>query len=118
MDGSAALSTLGSGSSGRAEQVSAMFGTWRPGGLRKAQPVGMANRSRRSAGADVYVRLLAARGLVVLATCFLRVVERAYRAGYLDLAQVEYSVRVSANLRGRACRMIGTRPAKRHLCSS
>jgi hypothetical protein len=36
-------------------------------------------------------------------------VERAYRAGYLDLAQVEYSVRLSAKLRGCACRLIGTK---------
>ena len=42
-----------------------------------------------------------------LATSLLRMVERAYRAGYLDLAQVEYSVRISAKLRGCACRMIG-----------
>jgi hypothetical protein len=47
------------------------------------------------------------RGLVGLATRLLRTVERAYRAGYLDLAQVEYSVRLSARLRGCACRLVG-----------
>jgi hypothetical protein len=36
-------------------------------------------------------------------------VERAYRAGYLNVAQVEYSVRISAKLRRRACCLIGTK---------
>jgi hypothetical protein len=49
------------------------------------------------------------RGLVGLARSVVRMVERAYRAGYLDLAQVEFSVRLSAELRGRACRLLGIR---------
>jgi hypothetical protein len=36
-------------------------------------------------------------------------VQRAYRAGYLDLAQVEYCLRLSAKLRGCACCLIGTK---------
>jgi hypothetical protein len=76
-------------------------------GRRKGRPVYPTNEPRRSRAAGV--RLLTARGLVGLATRFLRMVERAYRAGYLDLAHVEYSVRVSAKLRGRAYRLVGTK---------
>jgi hypothetical protein len=52
-------------------------------------------------------RLVAARALVGLATRVLRMVTRAYRAGYLGLAQVESCVRVSAKLRACAGRLIG-----------
>jgi dihydrodipicolinate synthase/N-acetylneuraminate lyase len=68
-----------------------------------------ANGSRRERAADAYARLLAARGLVSLATGLLRMVARAYRAGNLDLGQVECSVRISAKLRGCACRLVGTK---------
>jgi hypothetical protein len=70
---------------------------------------------RPAGGAGLYVRLLAAHGLVDLATSLLRMVGWAHRAGYLGVAQVEYSVRVSAKLRRRASRLIGPRPAMRRL---
>jgi hypothetical protein len=76
-----------------------MIGMRRPGGRREARPVDLADR---------YVRRLTARGLG-LATGLLRMAELAYRAGYLNLAQVEYSVRVSAKLRGGICRLVGTK---------
>ena len=85
-----------------------MTGRWRQDGGPKALPGDRAGGSCGSPAADTYVRLLAARGLVGLATGLLRVVERAFGAGYLDLAQVEYCVRVSARLRRLACRLIGT----------
>jgi hypothetical protein len=80
-----------------------------PAGRREARPVDLAEGARGSRGVDRYVRRLTARGLVGLATGLLRMLERAYRAGYLDLAQVEYSVRVSAKLRGGVCRLVGTK---------
>jgi hypothetical protein len=86
-----------------------MIGIRRPGGRREVWPPDPANRSHRSGGAGLYLKLAAARGFVGLATSLLRMTERAYRAGYLDLAQVEYCVRVSAKLRGHACRLIGTK---------
>ena len=66
------------------------------------RPVNRVNGFRRSRAAGPYARLLGARGLVGLATSLMRIVERAYRAGCLDVAQVEYLVRVSARLRARA----------------
>ena len=84
-----------------------MVGTRSPAGHREAGPANLADGSRRSRAAGSYVRPPAARLLMRLATSLLRMVERAYRSGYLDLAQVEYSVRISAKLRGCACRMIG-----------
>jgi len=80
-----------------------------PGIRLKAQPVDAAKGFGRSQEADHYVRLLAARGLVGLATRLLRIVERAYRAGCLDVAQVEYLVRLSARLRAPARGLIGTK---------
>jgi hypothetical protein len=56
---------------------------------------------------------MAARGLVGMASILLRMVGLAQRAGYLDLAQIEYCVRISAKLRGGASRLIRPRPAPR-----
>jgi hypothetical protein len=77
-----------------------MIGMQRPGGRREARPVDLADR---------YVRRLTARGLVGLATGLLRMVERAYRAGYLDLPQVECCLRASAKLRRSAGGLIETK---------
>jgi hypothetical protein len=44
----------------------------------------------------------------------MRMAALAYRAGYLDPAQIEYCVGVSAKLRGRARHLIGT-TARMHL---
>jgi hypothetical protein len=77
-------------------------------GRREGGPANPANASHRPHTAAAYVMLLVARGLVSLATSIFRLAERGYRAGCLDLAQVEMSVRISAKLRGRARRLIGT----------
>jgi hypothetical protein len=86
-----------------------MIGMRRPGGRREARPVDLAEGSRGSRGADRYVRRLSARGLVGLATGLLRMVERAYRAGYLGLPQVECCLRASAKLRRSAGALIETK---------
>jgi hypothetical protein len=78
-------------------------------GLRELQPADPPGGSRRPRGAGLYVRLLAAHGLVDLATSLLKAVGWAHRAGHVGLAYVEYSVRISARLRGWACRLIGPR---------
>src|ERR1700730_9904972 len=80
-----------------------MIGMRCPGGRREGRPEHPANEP------GSYVRLLSARGLAGLATRFVRMVEAAYRAGYLDLAHVEFSVRVSAKVRRSACRLVGTK---------
>lgn len=74
-----------------------MIGAGHPGGSRN-----------RPSAAGRSVRLAAARALVGVALRWLRIVERAHRAGYLGLAQVESCVRISAKLRACACRFIGT----------
>jgi len=86
-----------------------MTGQSRPGDRRQVRPVDRVNGSRRSRVAGSYARLLSARGLVGLAISLLRIVERAYRAGCLDVAQVEYLVRLSARLRARARGLIATK---------
>jgi hypothetical protein len=64
-------------------------------------------RRNRSSAVGRSARLAAARALVGVAICLLWMVARAYRVGYLGLAQVETWVRISAKLRARACRLVG-----------
>lgn len=84
-----------------------MFATRRPGARQRARPGDRLSACGRFPALDVYVRLPAARRLVNSATSLLQLVERGYRAGLLDLSQVEYSVRISVKLRGCACRLVG-----------
>jgi hypothetical protein len=93
----------------RAQQKRAMNGISRQWVGRETEPVDLVTETHGPRRVDNFLRLQAARRLVALATSLVRTVERGYRAGYLGLAQVEYCVHVSANLRRRACGLIGTR---------
>jgi hypothetical protein len=57
-------------------------------------------------------RRLAARSLLGLARRLLQGPERAHRAGYVTLAQIEWCLRVSAVLRHLAGRLIRATPAR------
>jgi hypothetical protein len=88
-----------------------MIATRRPGVRRRDRPGDRSCASGRFHGLDAQVRLLAARRLVNSAMRLLRLVERAYRAGLLDLGRVEYSVCISAKLRGCARCLVGASAA-------
>jgi len=61
-------------------------------------------------------RRLAARSLLGLAKRLLQAAERAHRAGYVGLAQIEWCLRVSAFLRRLAGRLVGATPARGAFC--
>lgn len=85
-----------------------MIGIGRPDRRKGFRIANRASGSQRPGRAGRYLNLQAARGLVGLATSVLRIAAGAYRCGYFGLAEVEYCLDVSAKLRARARRLLGT----------